>query len=294
MVLLKNVAMNCSGVFRSGLAAVLLVANAAASTVTLGPAQDSMVTEQFPGTPQGSNTVMLAGTNGKLESSRSLLAFDLTGIPSNAIVTSAALTVKVVKVSPGFPPAVTMDLRRILVAWDETEATWTNRLALVQWSTNGAAAPLDFSNAVTQTTSVAGQGTYTFVSNAGLMADVQSWISDPNNNFGWFIISEAQGTDYTECKFGTRDDPANAPSLAIQFTLPAAPPVLTAPLVANREFRFSFIAESNRTYAVEYRGSLPGTNWSILTNLPPLTASANVVVADPLTGSNRFYRVRTP
>ena len=285
--------MNRSVVYCGGLSVFLLGAGAA-NGATFNPAQDSMVSEHYPDLPQGSNTVMTAGTNGKEESSRAVLAFDLSSVPSGAVVTSAALTVKVVRVAPGFPPSVTMDLRKMLVGWNESAATWTNRLASVQWSTNGAAAPLDFSNAVSQTVAVNGEGTYTFASNSNLIADVQSWISDPSRNFGWIIINEMQGTTYTECKFGTRDDPANAPSLAVQFTIPAARLVLTAHSVSNGQFRFSFNAESNRNYAVEFRGSIPGTNWSLLSTIPPLPAPTNVVVTDPLAHTNRFYRVRTP
>jgi hypothetical protein len=127
-----------------------------------------------------------------------------------------------------------------------------------------------------------------------MVADVQRWVADPGRNFGWIIISEVQGTLGSECKFGTREDPPNAPSLTVQFTVPATPPTLTPlPILAN-QFRFSFAAETNRVYTVEYSGILTATNWTALTNIGPLTAATNVTVPDILIGSNRFYRVRTP
>jgi hypothetical protein len=237
---------------------------------------------------------MNAGTNGKDESSRSILAFNLSGIPTNAIVTSVALTVKVVQLAPEFPAPVNMDLRRLLVDWDEDAATWSNRLTSIHWSTNGAAAPLDFSSSISQKIIVNDLGTYTFVSNSNLVADVQSSVANPGSNFGWIIISEAQGMSRSECKFGTRDDPPNGASLTVQFIVPATPPALSALSIFNGQFHFRFNAESNRNYAVEYRGSLPGTNWSVLTNFPPLPVNTNILVSDPLTSSNRFYRARTP
>ena len=127
-----------------------------------------------------------------------------------------------------------------------------------------------------------------------MIADVQGWISNSNSNCGWILINELQGTANTICRFGTSEDPANAPSLTVQFTLPAASPVLTAlPILAN-QFRFRFNAQSNRPYAVEHRGSLLESNWAVLTNFLASPSNLTITVSDPLTDSNRFYRVRTP
>jgi hypothetical protein len=82
--------------------------------------------------------------------------------------------------------------------------------------------------------------------------------------------------------------------LTVQFTVPATPPALTPLSILTNRFRFSFLAETNRVYTVEYLGTLTGSNWTSLTNLGPLTIATNVVVSDPLTASNRFYRVSTP
>ena len=182
----------------------------------------------------------------------------------------------------------------MLRAWGESSATWSNCLPSTPWSTNGAAAPVDFSSVVSQTISVSGPGSYLYASNSNLVADVQSWVSNPGGNFGWIIVSESQGVPSTICEFGSREDRANAPSLIIQFTIPATPPTLVSPMIAANQFQFSFNAESNRTYAVEYCGIPPGTNWDTLTNVAAQPAPANIPVTDPLAGSNRFYRVRTP
>lgn len=286
--------MNTFRAWCGGVAAAWLPLAVFANNLTVGTVQDSMVTEQFPGTPQGTNIVMIAGTNGQDEDSRSLLAFNLAAIPSNAVVTSAALTVKVVKLAPGFPSSGKMDLHRLLVPWGDAAATWTNRLAGVHWSTNGAAAPVDFTNAVTQQITVSSQTAYTFVSNSNMVADVQRWVSNPGTNFGWILISELQGTLFSECKFGTREDPANAPSLTVQYTVPANPPTLTPLPISTNQFRFSFAAETNRVYFIEFLGVLTDTNWTALSTIGPLTIATNVVFSETLTGSNRFYRVSTP
>jgi hypothetical protein len=56
-----------------------------------------------------------------------------------------------------------------------------------------------------------------------------------------------------------------------------------------------FLAVSNRTYAVEFRGQVGAGGWSTLTNLPAQPADRIVIVTDPeplLT--NRFYRILIP
>jgi hypothetical protein len=289
---------NARVLFCNGLLSLAVASIASAGGLTKAPAADTTITEQYPGTPQGGNATITAGTHGAgvgYASSRALLQFNLNGsIPSNAVVTATTLNMKVIKTGPGIPPATTMDLRKMLRTWGESSATWSNCLPSTPWSTNGAAAPVDFSSAVSQTISVSGAGSYSYASNPNLVADVQSWVSNPGSNFGWIIISESQGTPSTLCLFGSREDPADAPSLIAQFTIPATPPMLAPTTIAANQFQFNFNVESNRSYAVEYCGEMPGTNWNVLTTFAPLPSAANVLVSDPLTGSNRFYRVRTP
>src|SRR5437870_754338 len=57
---------------------------------------------------------------------------------------------------------------------------------------------------------------------------------------------------------------------------------------------FSFNADSNRTYAVEKRGSVSAGTWATLTNIPAQPSAATINVADALSPTNAFYRVRTP
>ena len=77
-------------------------------------------------------------------------------------------------------------------------------------------------------------------------------------------------------------------------TLLLAPPTLTTLPVASNQFRFSFNAESKLPYTVESCGTFPASNWIVLTNIPTLPAATTFVIADPLTTSNRCYRVRLP
>jgi hypothetical protein len=270
-----------------------------ATSLLLTPIEDATITEKNLGTPVGGAATLETGTTGAsagFKNSRALLRFDLAGnLPANALITSAALTLQLTKTAPGVTN-LWEDLRRVSQPWSESLVTWTNRLTPPSsWSVPGGGAPLDYASVVTQSNLITTTlGPYTFASNSAMIADVQNWLVNPATNFGWVMISELQGVPTTECQFASRESGAGAPTLAIQYSLPVAPPALTILPSSNGNFQFSFNAESSRTYSVEFTGELPASNWSVLTNLPALPAPGNVVVASSFTTSNRLHRVRTP
>jgi len=278
--------------------------NASADSVTLIPVGDATISEGQPSTPLGTSTILVSGTTGINEGAtrnRALLRFDLSAsIPSNAIVTSAALTMTVV----GTPPLVTnlwFSLHKVAQDWSESAVTWTDRLSPpAPWSTPGGAPPQDYSSSVTQSNLITGLGTFTFVSSPDMIADVQDWVGNPAKSFGWILICELEQLEKSVRKFASsgyalNTIPTNRPALEVQFSLPAIPPALTLLPQTEGQFQFQFNAESNRNYAAEYSIDLTTTNWIVLTNIAPLPAPASVIVSDTLfTDSNRFYRVHTP
>jgi hypothetical protein len=72
------------------------------------------------------------------------------------------------------------------------------------------------------------------------------------------------------------------------------PPTISGLAILGNNVKFQFNAESNRTYAVEYRTAFGDAGWQILTNIPAQPAATNIQVSDPATGPSRFYRIRTP
>ena len=88
------------------------------------------------------------------------------------------------------------------------EATWRARFHPdVLWSVPGAAAPVDYVATASAMQSIAAEGSYTFDSTAGLVADVQSWLSNSATNFGWILICEDEASAATARRFGSREDP---------------------------------------------------------------------------------------
>ncbi len=261
-----------------------------ANSIVLNPVADASISQITPDI-----TRLNVGTNGKGQSSRALVQFDFSSIPSNAVISSAALTVSVSSVPPT-PVNSMFDMRTVQVSWTSNSVTWNNRTSSATWAAAGGVIGSDFSSRVSQTNYFGSSaGNYTFVSNSNLVADVQTWLQNPGTNYGWVMISESQGTAYTVRAISSIEDTAGTPpSLAIQYTVPAAPPTITPSSPANGVFQFSFNAESNRTYAVQYIGGFPGVSWNTLTNFSAVPTATNFVVTDSYTASNRFYRVQTP
>lgn len=277
-----------------------------AGSITLLPAEDATISENSPDLSLGGENTLISGSDGPEQSAlrnRAVLRFDLaSSIPSNAIVTSAALTLTLVKTPR--TASLWFSLHKVLQDWRESAVTWTNRLSPpVSWSTPGGAAPLDFSSLITQSNLIIGTivpAPFTFASNPGMVADLQDWVRNPMLNFGWILICESEDLERTKRFFGSREYtitsiPTNQPSLEVQFTLPPPPLTLTLLPHADGLFQFRFNAESNRNYTVEYCSDLIATNWVVLTNIDPLPAPSDVLVSDGLQGESiRFYRVRTP
>ena len=280
----------------------------------LSPNADSTINDRNPDYNMGGHATIDAGASGMGDKKRALLMFDIAGqIPPQATVASVTLTVKMVRAPSGGGVDSIFSLHRLRQSWGEgnkatvndntddfgvqattNEVTWNARLySAPLWSVPGTSSPVDYFSAASATNFIAGVGTYTFNSNSNLVADVQAWVNNPGTNFGWILTSLLENTSTTIRRFGSRES-TNAPLLTVQYSLPAAPPILTPLSIQTNRFRFSFDAETNRIYTVEHRGALTGTNWTVLTSIGPLAIATNVIVSDVLTSSNRFYRVNIP
>jgi hypothetical protein len=286
-----------------------------ADTVILRPAADTTLFESSPNDNMGAWTHVAAGTTGSAGDrtrNRGLIKFDVAGqIPKSAVIQKAVLTLKVTGIpgsmGGGGSVSSNFELRRVASSWgegdklgdrgfpaDPGEATWNCRFAPAQrWSTPGAAAPADFSNVVSASQFIAGNGAYIFDSTPALVADVQAWLNSPETNFGWILMSQAESTAKTARKFASREDTNNAPILSIEYTAPAVPRINRVEIQTN-QFSLSFTAQAGQNYIVEFRDSVAVGTWSILTNLAAPSAITNAFVFDAISPGRRFYRLRLP
>ena len=121
-----------------------------------------------------------------------------------------------------------------------------------------------------------------------MVADVQRWLSNPGQNFGWMIISDSEATWSTARRFGARQDAINAPALEIEYSRPLR---IENVALAGGKFRFSFTVEPLFTYTVESRVSLSSGSWNPFTNLTERVSSYEATISETPAGPSRFYRL---
>ena len=146
---------------------------------------------------------IFVGRTGQPEGSkrRGLVAFDLSAIPPRSRILSVTLTMTM-SLSAGGDRTSTVNLYRVTRFWKEGtsvaqggrgaeaqagDATWIHSVYPDRrWARPGG----DYVKAVSAKTDVGGSGAYTWNSTPKLIADVQSWVNSPKNNFGWILIGD--------------------------------------------------------------------------------------------------------
>ena len=131
---------------------------------------------------------------------RSLIRFDVSGIPADAFVISAKVRIQVIRRPQDAEFPVPISFHRSLADWGESssfspggssapaatgDATWGYRIFPTEpWDAPGG----DFVAEVSGSAEIVGTGPY-FIEGPGLAADVRSWI-DGEPNDGWIMIGD--------------------------------------------------------------------------------------------------------
>ena len=171
---------------------------------------------------------------------RGLVAFDVSSIPSNAVVTDTSLRLYLGFTQDNTPRAVR--LHAALAQWGQGasvangnqtngatpqpgDATWMHRIFNFQnslfWATPGG----DFAPTPSATTTVGTTtGTFHTWSGPGVVADVQSWVASPDSNQGWVVISADETTRRSQRRYDTRESAvvAQRPTLTVTYFIPQA------------------------------------------------------------------------
>jgi hypothetical protein len=214
-------------------------------TVTLEPSKDNTLYQDAEGDlSNGAGNHLFAGRTGSFPGvdrtiRRGLLAFDVSGsIPAGSTIVSATLTLTMSQTPAG---AELVRLRRVLADWGEGDsvasmgegggaaaqpgdATWLYRFfdpnEPVPWASPGG----DFAPTSSATLRVESFGVYTWGPTPELVADVQSWVDQPSQNFGWLLLGDESRLE-TAKRFDSREhpNPPARPQLFIDYDLPGAP-----------------------------------------------------------------------
>ena len=214
-----------------------VAAPASAGVSTLTPIRDNTLFQDADGsTSSGAGPALFAGVTSQGKTRRALLRFDVSaGLPPGARIDSVVLALHV----SNAPNAIAREftLHRVVRDWGEgtssssggtgapataDDATWTHAFHLGEaWSAPGG----DFAPNPSGSSLVGDIDTYTWGS-ARMTADVRSWISDPNSNYGWLLRGEEADLG-TARRFDSREAPGSTkPILSIFYTQAAsAPPI---------------------------------------------------------------------
>ena len=204
---------------------------ASAVTISIIPSKDNTLYQYVPAEGDLSNGAgfhFFAGENGTGELRRGVLGFDIAGsIPPGSTITGVSLSLNMSMTSSDTPR--TVELHKLLADWGEgtshapggegsgapatpNDATWRHRFYdTIFWTMQGG----DFSPTVSASQSVGPIGQYTW-SSTQMIADVQSWLDNPANNFGWLVLGD-ESTSATAKRFDTRES-ASPPVLTIEYT----------------------------------------------------------------------------
>jgi hypothetical protein len=210
-----------------------------AETISLQPVADTTLIQLAPGNNLGGAAYFNAGASGNGGYlSRALIRYDLSSIPAGSVITSVSLTFDVIRQSQSGSQNSFFSLRRVFQSWGEGEqiaedgsqlglgspaapgeATWDSRFAGGGvWSQPGGAAGVDYSATPSSTALSAPTGEQMYFGpTPALMADVQSWIGQPGNNFGWMLMTESEGLERTARMFASRES-GFGPTLVIEFS----------------------------------------------------------------------------
>jgi hypothetical protein len=217
-----------------------LSTHARADLITINPNRDNTLFEDPTGTLSNGTGALFAGATVNNGVRRALLSFKVQDfIPANAVITRAELSLWCDRARGS---ATAFGLHALEASWGEgasytglgggvqaerNDATWTTRFYQVgpDWTTPGG----DFTDLPSAVANVSGTGRFYTWSGAGLVADVQRWIDNPDTNAGWLLKAVDESATGRAKRFASREEPnaARRPKLLIEYTVVPAPTSLS-------------------------------------------------------------------
>jgi spore coat protein A len=220
---------------------------ALADTATIFPVKDNTLYEPITkdgnrDASDGAGPTMFTGKTkdalnaaGQVAVRRGVVEFNVAAaIPAGATINSVQLTLYCDKAKTNTGHNTT--LHRLTAEWGEgtsntgesqqgrgepattNDATWRHTFYPNSfWTTQGG----DYVGTASATRSVGGTGFYTWGSTSGMVADVQLWLNDPNQNHGWLIKGNEAAIE-TAKRFATRENTQSGgtwkPKLVVDYS----------------------------------------------------------------------------
>jgi len=168
-----------------------------ASPLTIQPdAKDCSFRSDQPNTNISSWDLYIGDIDWASIAARSLIAFDVSGVPAGNTVSAVELSLywRLSEDSGGAPSSWSVEVHRMLRNWTEAQATWNIAATGTNWGTAGASnTSTDCSNTVSAALTLDGTyaSSWSTWSGAGLVADVQAWVDGTASNYGWMLKAPA-------------------------------------------------------------------------------------------------------
>jgi len=176
------------------------LSGAAQTTVTLDAIADAPLRRAWPDTNFGDeDTLEIAYDDNTGHWAVTMLRFDLSSLPSDAVIDTADLRLFLNDASGA--SSVSIVAHYVTSSWDEATVTWNNSPST---GTSGVAASIDDAT-----------GSY---KSWEVSSFAQSWIDDPSSNHGVLLIGPEGG--YYERWFASRESPGNSPRLEVTYHVP--------------------------------------------------------------------------
>ena len=101
------------------------------------------------------------------------------------------------------------------------------------WAAPGGLAGTDYVTQFSSDTFIYGTAfsPYVFDTTPRLVTDVQGWLDQPGQNFGWMLRTQSEQEIFSARRFASREDGLRAPQLWIDFT-PVPEPAVGLPAAA--------------------------------------------------------------
>ena len=172
----------------------------ATSTTSLSPTADAYVDEANPNNNYGSASTLDIGEDSNGNDDYIYIRFDLSGIPSDAVIVSAELKLYA---KEGIADGKTVKIYRVLGDWSETGITWSNKPDNAANETDSAAIPSTNNWMVLDVT-----------------GDVEGFVNGSFSNYGWVI--KCVDCSAVVKNFASREysDASKRPKLVVEYVEP--------------------------------------------------------------------------
>ena len=222
--------------FLAAIAVASVPSTALAGFLATSASRDATIYSGSASTANGAGQYLFAGRTASGALRRALLHFDLSSIPSDAVIVSATLNLHLTQAASG---EHVVSAHRILASWTTgssdpsgnegtgaaaapADATWNSRSfgsPGMDWANAGG----DYASTASGLSLIGTDLVRYEISSTGLAADVQAWLADPGSNHGWLLIGD-EAVNQSARRFGSTDGSAEfAPTLEIEWTVIPAP-----------------------------------------------------------------------